>query len=50
MVVAFKIQDSDQKRPRKIYVANAGIVVLKAPITTAADDKICGIVPNFRKI
>ena len=30
-------------------VQTGTILTLKAPFTTAADDKFCGIFPNFRK-
>ena len=30
-------------------MAHAGSLTVKVPITTVADDKCCGIFPNFRK-
>ena len=33
----------------KLCIQQAKVLTLKAPITTAADDKFCKIFPNFRK-
>ena len=32
-----------------IYAFINSVLTLKAPITTAADDKFCDVFPNFRK-
>ena len=32
-----------------IWLSSQNILILKAPITTAADDKFCDIFPNFQK-
>ena len=31
------------------FIENALVLTIKTPIMTAADDKFCDILPNFRK-
>ena len=34
---------------RDLAALTLNVLTLKAPVTTAADDKFCNIFPNFRK-
>ena len=49
---ALIVNNAFQQVFRRVYLLNPGIqprLTLKEPITTAADDILCDIFPNFRK-
>ena len=44
-----KVSLSHKMQGRSHNAEKRGTLTLKAPITTAADDKFCDIFPNFRQ-